>query len=214
MAPILAALADPDIVYLLFVLGVLGVVAELHAPGMIVPGLVGTVALVLAVVGFAELSPNWGGLALIGLGIGLVVLELHVPGFGLLGIGGLVAFAIGSLVLFDPPDPELVAGAAGGEVSRWLVAVTTAAVAAFGLVTMRAILRARRGSVRTGIQSLVGREAVVTTPLAPGGIVRIDGELWSARTDGSTIAAGEDVQVVGVDGVTLHVRRALGSLAR
>src|SRR4051794_12882477 len=98
--PLLAVLANPDVTYLLLVLGIVGLVAEFHHPGTVVPGVVGALALVLALIGFSVLGVNWIGVALIVLGAALFIAEAHAPGFGLLALGGLLAFVAGSWLLF------------------------------------------------------------------------------------------------------------------
>jgi membrane-bound serine protease (ClpP class) len=194
-------LASPNVAYLLFMLGLIGIAIELHSPGVIIPGTIGAIALVLAFVGFAGLPLSWAGLTLVGIGTGLFIAELYTPGLGLLVLGGAVAFALGSLFLFD-------AGGAGEppvRVSRWLVAVATVAVSSVFLVAARAVLRARRGPVATGSETLIGRSGVATSELAPVGRVRVDGETWTALAEGEVVRPGEQVVVIGVEGVTLHV---------
>lgn len=196
-------LASPNVAYLLLMLGLIGIAIELHSPGLIIPGTIGAIALVLAFVGFAGLPLSWAGLTLVAIGIGLFIAELYTTGLGLLVIGGAVSFALGSLFLFDrggADEPPV-------RVSRWLVALATVAVASVFLVAARAVLRARRGPVATGSETLIGRSGVATTELAPVGHVRVDGETWTAVADGEVVRAGEEIVVIDVEGVTLHVTR-------
>jgi membrane-bound serine protease (ClpP class) len=100
--PLFAVLADPNVAYLLFILGIIGLVGEFHHPGTLLSGIVGAVALVLALLGFSALGVNWIGVALVVLAAGLFVAEAHTPGVGLFALGGLLAFVVGSLLLFLP----------------------------------------------------------------------------------------------------------------
>ena len=204
--PLLAALADPNVTYLLFILGIVGLVAEGHHPGTLVPGIAGALALVLAIIGFGELGINAIGLALVVLAAGLFVAEAHAPRYGLLALGGLLAFVAGSWFLFVPPAGAATA-AAGRHVSPWLIALGALALGGYALVVVRAVLHARRLRPVTGPAALLGRDGVATSALAPRGIVRVGGEDWSAVTEFAPIEAGEAVEVLAVEGLTLHVHR-------
>jgi membrane-bound serine protease (ClpP class) len=207
---IVQIVSDPNVAYLLFLLGLLGIAAELYHPGTFVPGTLGAIALVLALVAFGNLPISWAGIVLILLAIGLFVGELHT-GVGILAALAVVALVMGSLLLYSPPEP-----AAPGptvRVSPALVAVMSATVAAFFLLVVRATLRARHLAVRTGIPVLVGQVGVATSELAPAGTVRVDSEVWSAESEGGPIHAGERVTVVGGAGVTLRVTKSQGEAA-
>lgn len=199
--------SDPNIAYLLFLLGLLGVAAELYHPGTFVPGTIGAIALVLALVAFGNLPISWAGILLILIGVGLFVGELHT-GTGALAAVALVALVVGSLLLYSPPE-----GASPGpavRVSPSIVVLMSAVVTGFFLVVVRATLRTRRLAVRTGIPVLVGRVGIATSELTPEGTVRVDGEVWSAESEGEVIHAGESVTVLGASGVTLRVTRSQG----
>ena len=204
--PLLPVLADPNVAYLLFILGIVGLVGEVHHPGTVFPGIVGAVALVLALLGFSMLSVNWIGVALVIAAAGLFVAEAHTPGFGLFALGGIAAFVAGSLLLFMPflgPAPATSAR----YVSPWLIALGTLAVSSYVLIVVRAVLRARRFPVRSGSEALLGQEGVATSDLALRGTVRVSGEDWSAIAEAGPIAAGETVEVLAIEGLTLHVHR-------
>lgn len=213
--PLLAVLADPNVTYLLFVLGIVGLVAEFHHPGTLVPGIAGTLALLLALVGFSELGVNWFGVALIVLAAGLFIAEAHTSGFGLLALGGILAFVAGSWLLFVPLSGligpaglvGLVTAMSGSHVSPWLIALGTLALGGYILLVVRAVMRARHLPSVTGAEALLGQEGVANSDLAPRGIVRIGGEDWTAVAAGEPIRAGETVEVLAVDGVILHVHR-------
>jgi membrane-bound serine protease (ClpP class) len=198
----LQILSDPNVAYLLFLLGLLGIVAEVYHPGSLVPGTLGAVALVLALVSFGNLPISWAGVLLILVAVGLFLAELHT-GVGAFAGGALIALVVGSLLLYSPS----VSGRAVA-VSPWIVAGMSALVAMFFLVVVRATLRARRLAVRTGIAALTGRPGIATSELAPVGTVRVDSEVWSAESDDGPIHEGEPVRVIGAAGVTLRVTRA------
>jgi membrane-bound serine protease (ClpP class) len=208
--PLLAVLADPNVAYLLFILGIIGLVGEFHHPGTLLPGLAGALALALSLVGFGALGVDWIGLGLIVLAAGLFIAEAHAPRLGLLALAGLLAFVAGSWLLFVPlsgPAHLPSAVTSGSPVSPWLLAVGTLALSGYILIVVRAVLRARRLPPTTGVEALLGREGVASSDLALRGIVRVGNENWSAIAEVEPIRAGETVEVIGVEGVTLHVRR-------
>lgn len=203
LEPFASLLGDPNVAYLLFVLGIVGLVAEFYHPGTLVPGITGAVALLLAIIGFTMLPVNWLGVLLILVGVGLLLAEAHTPGTGLLGVGGIVAFVLGSVLLFIP----LASGATAHPVNPVLVILGTAGVSLFFLMVVRAALHTRGLPVVTGREALLGKEGITTSALAPRGTVRVDGEDWTAVAEFAPIPEGEPVEVIGVEGVTLQVHR-------
>jgi membrane-bound serine protease (ClpP class) len=204
--PLFPVLADPNVAYLLFIVGIIGLVGEFHHPGTLFPGIVGAVALVLALLGFSALGVNWIGVALVVLAAGLFVAEAHMPRFGLFALGGILAFVAGSLLLFTPllgPAPST----SGRYVSPWLIALGTLAVSAYVLIIVRAVLRTRHLPTRSGSEALLGQDGVATSDLTLRGTVRVGGEDWSAIAEVGPIEAGETVEVIGVEGITLRVHR-------
>jgi membrane-bound serine protease (ClpP class) len=199
---ILQALADPNIAYLLFTLGLIGLAAELFSPGLLFPGIAGAISIILAFVAFGSLPLNWAGLVLIVLAAALFVAELYAQGFGILGVGGVAAFIIGSLMLYSP-SPAMP----DARVSPWLVGVMGATMVGFLLFVLRAVLRSRRAVVTTGIQGLVGSTGVATSDLAPDGTVELNHEAWRAQAEEAPIHRGDAVKVIGVEGVTLRVTK-------
>lgn len=190
---VLQVLTDPNLVFLLLLLGLAGVGFELFNPGAIVPGVVGTISLLLALGGMTVLPIDWLGVALVVLGVGLLVAETQVGGFGALAIGGVVALALGGALLFDSDDPGLVTSPG--------IAVAVAVVVGGGFaVAAKLVLRARRRPAAVGGGSLVGEIGVARGALGPGGgHVFVNGELWSARTaDGAELPEGTRVRVVTV----------------
>ena len=204
--PLAPALANPNVVYLLFILGIIGLVGELHHPGTLFPGIVGGIALVLALLGFLTLGVNWLAVALIVLAVGLFVAEIHTPGFGLLALGGVLAFVAGSLLLFTP-FWGLAASSSGDYVSPWLIAISILALGGYIVIVLRAVLRSRRLPSRSGREALLGKEGIAVSDLMLRGTVRVGGEDWSAVADIEPIHAGETVEVIAVEGITLRVRR-------
>jgi membrane-bound serine protease (ClpP class) len=190
-------LADPRIAFVLFAIGMLCVYFEFQHPGLVAPGVVGALAMVLALYGFHMLPINVTGALLIAVALALFVLEAKVQGFGVLGLGGVVAAVIGSLILIDVPNPEM----------RLPLGLVLAVVIPFALiliVMVRLALRARQTRVSTGLAGMIGLKGRAETAIEPEGRVFVRGELWRARSQ-TKIAAGENVRVVGVEGLTLNV---------
>ena len=201
---LLSVITDPNIAYILMLLGVYGLFFELWNPGYIVPGVIGGICLLLALYAFQLLPISYAGLGLILLGASFMVAEAFVPGFGVLGLGGLVAFVIGSIILFDAEG--------GGFGVAWpLIAATAAVSAAFFFGVVYLALRARRRAVVSGHEEMIGSYGVALEDFAEGvGRVRVHSEEWQARA-GSPIRRGERVKVTGRDGLVLAVEPNQGS---
>lgn len=199
---VLAILADPNVAYLLLVLGLLGLAAEFAVGGAVFPGVAGVICLILALTGLGQLPTNWAGAALILAGIVMFLLDMQISGFAL-SIGGVVAFALGSLLLFAPPWRA----PAGDEVhiSPWLILLTTGGVTAFFLLAASAVVKSRSAPVAVGRRTLIGQTGTVQEALDPQGIVHVAGETWSAISVGGVIPVGATVRVVDIKGLTLHV---------
>jgi membrane-bound serine protease (ClpP class) len=190
-------LADPRIAFVLFAIGMLCVYFEFQHPGLIAPGVVGALAMVLALYGFHMLPINVTGVLLIAVALALFVLEAQIQSFGVLGLGGVVAAVIGSLILIDVPNPEM----------RLPLSLVLAVVIPFALILIlmvRLALRARGARVTTGVAGMIGLKGRAETAIEPEGRVFVRGELWRARSR-TKIAAGESVRVVGLEGLTLEV---------
>ena len=209
----LQVVADPNVAFLLLVIGMIGVVAELYHPGTFAPGIVGTIALVLALVGLGNLPTNWGAAALIGFSLVLFLMELHITSHGVLGAGAVVAFLLGGSLLFTPLTPGAPSVDAIA-VSPWLLLAMGGMLAAFFLVALRAGLRARQLPVLDPLMRLPGALGIAASPLAPEGTVRVHRETWSAVCSGEPIEPGEEVEIVAREGLTLHVRRMTPKLVR
>lgn len=195
---LLAFVADPNIAYILLTLGGLGLYFELMNPGAIFPGVVGGICLILAFFAFSVLPVNVAGLALMGLALLFFIAEIKVTSHGLLAAGGIAALVMGSLMLFKTPDSMLM-------VSLRLVAT----LAIFSAVTVGFLLvlaaRVQRMPVRTGREGLLQETGTARTAIAPRGKVMVHGELWDAVA-AEPVAAGEAVQVLAVENLTLQVR--------
>ncbi|MBI4200162.1 MAG: nodulation protein NfeD [Chloroflexi bacterium] len=210
MSPVeglLKFLANPNISYLLLTLGGIGLIVELWNPGLVFPGVVGVILLILGLVALGNLPVNWAGVLLILFAVVLAVLEVHVSGFGILGVGAVVSFLLGSLFLFfhagapSPTMPQV-------RVSLWLVAPVVVVLAAGGGWVMSTVIRARRAPSGAETPTVIGALGYATTDLTPRGTVQVASEQWSAVSqDRQPIPAGEEVQVVSVDGPVLTVAR-------
>ena len=202
-------LADPNVAFLLLSLGGLGLVIELFNPGLMIPGVVGAILLLVAFVSLGNLPVNWAAVGFIILAGALALAEVYVSGFGVLGIGAIVSFFFGGLLLFNSfgtPSPTL----APTSVSLWLLVSTTGVFALAGIWVFLTIIQSRRAAGRVAPlpSPLIGAVGVVTTDLAPRGTVRVADEAWTAVTeDDIVIKIGEKVKVLKVEGVILTVAR-------
>lgn len=196
---LLDLLAEPNVGLILMTVAIYGILFELNNPGAVVPGVVGAIALILALASFAILQVNYAGLALIALGVALLMAELFVPGFGVLGVGGIVAFILGGILLTSNQEPYLRA-------SVPLVVALGLMTGGFFLFALGAGVRAQRRRPVSGREALVGRVGVAKTDLDGQGLVLVAGEDWTAESD-EPVRAGERVRVVGVEGLRLRVRR-------
>ncbi|WP_255463393.1 nodulation protein NfeD [Microbulbifer sp. YPW1] len=194
---LLSLITNPQVAYILLLVGIYGLIFEGYSPGAIVPGVVGVICLLLAFYALQVLPVNYAGLALIVVGALLIAAELFVPSFGALGIGGVVALVIGSVLLIDSDVP-------GMQVSKGLIG----GIAGVSGLALLGILYAVGSSLRkpkiAANQAMVGRTAVVTE-VEPRLLVKIDGEIWSARCD-NLLTEGQLVQVVAEQGLVLQVQ--------
>jgi membrane-bound serine protease (ClpP class) len=195
---LLSVITNPNIAYILMMIGVYGLILEFYNPGGILPGTLGAICLLLALYSFQLLPVNYAGMGLILLGIGLMVTEAFQPNFGLLGLGGLVAFVIGSIVLMDTQQPAF---------TIYLSVILTFAVVTalvFSLVLGLA-LRARKRPVVSGLEQMIGQIATVSRLLDGGlAMVSVHSESWRARSD-KPLHIGQNVKIKAIDGLTLDV---------
>ncbi len=204
---LLEFLSDPNVSFLLFTLGGLGIIIELFNPGLLVPVIVGVICLILAFVGVGNLPVNWAGVALILLAIALGAGEVVVAGFGVLGVASAVSLIIGGLLLFaqfgesSPTLPYI-------GVNRWLLVGVSVVSGTTVIYLARQAMKSRRDRPEEASSAIVGQTGSVTIAMQPRGAVRVANDTWSAMSaDGSHIYAGEQVRVVSVDGLVLIVAR-------
>ena len=195
---LLKTLSDPNIAYLLMTIGTIGIIAELYNPGAILPGVVGAISLILAFYSFQSLPVNYAGVLLFLLGIVFFILEASVTSYGLLGIGGVVSMLLGSVVLIKT-DAEFL------QISWSVILPVVLLVGAFSLLIVGMGLRAMGRRPVTGREEMVGLVGVVKTALTPHGQLAVHGELWEATSD-QPLQAGDEAEVVRMDGLRLHVK--------
>jgi membrane-bound serine protease (ClpP class) len=195
---LLAVITNPTVAYGLMLIGIWGLLLEGYNPGAVLPGVVGSICLLVALFAFQILSVNYAGLALVVLGTAMIIAEFFFPTYGSLGAGGLIAFIVGSLILFDTDVP-------GMHVARSLIAAiaTVGALVIAGIVYLAT--RSMRRPVATGTQGMVGELAEVVADFTGRGRVRYGGELWNARSE-VALRAGEQARIVRVEGLTLWVK--------
>ncbi len=205
----LALITDPNIAYILMMVGMLGIFFELQNPGVVLPGVIGGISLILAFFAFQSLPINWAGVLLILFGLSLLIAEIKIASHGVLTIGGVVAMVLGSFMLYEAPE-------LGFRVSWTVIIPTVGAMAGLIAWAVSAGVRAMMKPSVMGPESMVGRLAVARSALGPDGgpdgQVQVDGEIWRAIwravAEGDAIPAGEQVRVTAVDGLTLKVSRA------
>jgi membrane-bound serine protease (ClpP class) len=196
---ILHTISNPNVAYILMMLGLLGLFFELSTPGAILPGVVGAISLLLAFFAFQALPVNYAGMLLILLALVLFVLEVKVVSYGMLTVGGIIVMALGSLLLFESAEPWL-------RVSRTLIAITVLIVAAFSAFAVSRAIKAHRHRPETGREGLVGETGVADSDIDPEGKVVVHGEYWNAWSE-ERIARGERIRVVDLEGLRLKVTK-------
>jgi membrane-bound serine protease (ClpP class) len=194
---VLSKISDPNIAYVLMMLGMYGIMFELYNPGSVLPGVIGSICLILAFYAFQTLPVNYAGLLLIILGIILFILEVKVPSYGILTIGGITALVLGSTMLFETPG-SLV------RISWSVIAPTVAGTALFFIFAVGMGIRAQRASPY--LDDLVGQTGIARTDINADGTVFIAGEYWQAACDGH-IDADKHVRVIRIDGPRLTVKQ-------
>ena len=188
----------PEVMFILMLIAIYGLIGEMTTPGAILPGVIGAIALVLALYMAAILPVNIAGLLLIGLAVGLFVIDVFAPTHGILTGGGIVAFLIGSLMLFNRQDPLF-------RLSLAYIIPSVIVTAAFFIFVVGKGLRAQRLPVKVGKETMLGKVVSAMTPIdASDGKVFIEGECWTATSD-TPIDRGHAVQVIAVEGLTLKV---------
>jgi membrane-bound serine protease (ClpP class) len=196
---ILKTISNPNIAYILMLIGLAGLYFELSHPGVIFPGVIGGISLILAFYAFQTLSVNYAGLLLILLGAVLFLLEIKVASYGLLSIGGVICLTLGSIMLFNT-------GNTGLRVSWSVLIPAVLVISGFFIAVGLLALRAHIAKPRTGYQGLIGEIAIAKESLAPEGKVFVHGELWNAISE-DVVPVGTRVEVIGVENLLLKVRK-------
>lgn len=204
-----ALLIDPNVVFLLFVIALLGIYIEISHPGLIVPGVAGAIALLLFLFGAGSLSPNWAGLTLMALAFILLILDVRLPTHGALTVGAVISLVVGALLFFNSGGPYQ-----GVHINPLVVYIVGVLIGGLGFYVVTVVVRTRRAPVNTGTEGMLGERVTALTPLAPEGRVRYGGEDWAAVLDPPTITVdtGSELRIVSVDGLLLHVQLATNTL--
>jgi len=197
---ILDLLVDPNVAYLLLLLGMYGILFELYNPGAILPGIVGVISLILAFYSMHTLPINYAGLALIIFAIILFLLEIKIVSHGILAIGGVASLLLGSLMLIRSD-----AALESVRISRSVIIAAVGVSSLFFLLVLGLGVRALRAKPVTGAEAMAGEIGESLEALEPGGTVRVHGEIWRAISTGAAIASGEKIRVVGIRDLTLLV---------
>ncbi|MCD6165591.1 nodulation protein NfeD [bacterium] len=195
---ILDKISDPNIAYILLLLGLYGIIFELQNPGAILPGVAGVIFLILAFFAMQTLPINWAGLLLIIFAIVLFILEIKIVSYGLLTLGGIVSMVLGSLMLFESPYPFL-------KVSLSVIIPAVITTVLFFLLAIGLGIRAQWRKPATGKEGIIGEVGVALTRIYDGGQVKIHGEIWKATAE-KPIKKGRKVKVVAVEGLCLKVQ--------
>lgn len=202
-------LIDPNVILILFVVAVIGIYVESSHPGMILPGVLGSISLLLFLFGVGTLSPNWAGLALMVLAFVLLIMDVRLTTHGVLTVGAVISLIVGALIFFNSGGPYQ-----GTHVDPLIVYIMGGVIGCLGLYVVTMVVRTRRAPVSTGVEGMVGMPVVALTPLLPEGTVRYSGETWSAVLDPPSLSvdAGSELRIVQVEGLRLHVQLAGNTL--
>jgi membrane-bound serine protease (ClpP class) len=194
---LLSVITNPNIAYILMLLGVYGLFFELANPGFVLPGVVGGICLLLAMYALQVLPINYAGLSLMLLGIVFMIAELFAPSFGALGLGGIIAFVIGSVILFDTEGSEI-------QVAIPIIVAVTLLSSIFFLIVLRMILTAHRRPVVSGVDEMLGSIGQVVEDFENSGHIYIHGETWHVQSK-LPLRRGDRVRVIAIDGLILNV---------
>jgi membrane-bound serine protease (ClpP class) len=195
----LSALSNPNLAYILMMIGLVGLYFELAHPGVIFPGVIGGICLILAFFAFRTLPVNYAGILLILLGVFLFIAEIKVASYGLLTVGGVVSLALGSIMLFESPAPFLRA-------SLTVIIPTVAVTAAFFIFAMTMAIKAQMAKPATGSEGIVDETGIARTRIDPEGKVFVHGEFWNAYSE-KIIEEGERIRVLKTEGLRLKVEK-------
>ena len=193
----LSFITDPNIAYLLMLLALYGIFFEFTSPGMVLPGVAGVIALLLALYAFQLMPINYVGLSLICLGVLFMVFEVYISSFGILGLGGIIAFIVGSIMLYDTNDPNF-------HITTTLVLTMATITTAFFFVIVMMTIRSFKQPIVTGHHALIGSEGTVIYGGQGKATIMLMGEIWNAES-GSVLTPGQHVKVIKTNELTLIV---------
>jgi len=196
----LSVITNPNVAYILLMIGIYGIILEFYNPGMGLPGVTGVICLLLAAFALQMLPINYVGLALIVVGIALMVFEVFSPSFGVFGVGGLAAFVLGSIMLMDSDLP-------GYQVSIPLIAALATGTGGLILLTLGALVKSRRQRIVSGVEAMIGAEAVALEDFDHKGHVRAMSENWTAISD-TPVSKGDRLVIEQKDGLILKVHKS------
>ena len=202
-------LIDPNILFLLFVVAMIGIYVEISHPGMILPGVAGSICLLLFLFGVGSLSPNWAGLALMALAFVLLILDVRLTTHGVLTVGAVISLVVGALLFFNSGGPYQ-----GNQVNPLVVYSMGVLIGGLGFYVVTMVVRTRRARVNNGTEGMIGAKVTALTPLLPEGRVSYGGENWSAVLEPPTVSvdSGSELRIVSIDGLRLHVQLATKTL--
>lgn len=204
---LLGILSDPNVGYILMLLGVWGVLLEFYHPGAILPGVVGAICLILGLYGLHTLPLNYAGLALILLAIILFIAEIKIVSHGMLTVGGVICLLLGSFMLIDTGGSPLESAV---QISRTVIFTTVAVISLLFALLAYLVIKVRKRKKFIGVESMIGEIGEVAfddLTLESKGSIKLHGEIWNAITGGDKITKGDKVKVTAVDGLTLTVEK-------
>jgi len=200
---LMSLLLDPNVIFLLFIVALIGIFVEASQPGAIIPGIVGSTALILFLIGAWFYAPNWAGLVFMALACVLLILDVKFAAHGILTLGAVVSLIAGSFLFFNGGQPSH-----GPQLNPILVFAMGGLVGLVGLYIVTLLVRTRRRSVKTGTDSMIGATVIASTRLQPTGRVDYKGENWTAVLDdpSTSVDPGTEVRIVAVEGLLVHVQ--------
>ncbi len=196
----LAIITNPNVAFILMLIGIYGIIFEFTTPGTMVPGTIGVISLLLALYALNLLPINYAGAGLVLIGVGLMIAEVFIGSFGVIGIAGVIAFGIGSFMMFN-------SGVPGFELSLSVLAAAMIVTAGLFVLVIALLLRSRKHPVVTGQEGIMGAEGEALAWQQDEGKVRVQGEIWRARSS-RPLEPGTRIKVVNREGLVLHVEPA------
>jgi len=194
---LLSVITNPNIAYILMLLGIYGLFFELYNPGFVLPGVIGGISLLLALYALQVLPVNYAGLALMSLGVIFMIAELYAPSFGALGIGGIISFVVGSVILFDTEG-------SGIKVAIPIIAAVSIVSSIFFLITLKMVFAAHHKPIVSGVDEMLGSIGQVLEDFEGSGRIHIHGEAWQVESK-LPLKRGDQVRVASIDGLILSV---------